>query len=194
MENRWIKAATILPPTLKVCGRRLLPFCLRHRVALEAIESPLVFTSKPMSPLDLIIAIRVLGSHDITAVRKPLTIAERWHLARLSISEDSFIEEAQKVVLYFEAQSLWPRFWAKEEKTESGGLSWHLAVIANLVRNGCTLEEAWTMPEAEAIWLHIAHSKAAGAKVDIVSDREWDAMEDYKRKEAASKSKPTNRN
>ena len=194
MENRWIKAATILPPTLKVCGRRLLPFCLRHRVALEAIESPLIFTSKTMSAIDLIVAVRILASYDITEVRKPMTMSERWHLARLSISEDSLIEEAKKVVIYFEAQSLWPRFWAKDERTEGGGLSWHLAVIANLIRNGCTLTEAWTMPEAEAIWLHIAHSKAAGAKVDIVSDREWDAMEDYKRKEKASKQNPTNRN
>jgi hypothetical protein len=194
VENRWIKAATILPPTLKVCGRRLLPFCLRHRVALEAIESPLIFTSKTMSAIDLIVAVRILASYDITEVRKPMTMSERWHLARLSISEDSLIEEAKKVVIYFEAQSLWPRFWAKDERTEGGGLSWHLAVIANLIRNGCTLTEAWTMPEAEAIWLHIAHSKAAGAKVDIVSDREWDAMEDYKRKEKASKQNPTNRN
>lgn len=147
-----------------------------------------------MSPLDLIVAIRILASHDITEVRKPLTISERWHLARLSVSEKRFIEEAQKVVIYFEAQSLWPRFWAKDEKNESGGLSWHLAVIANLVRNGCTLSEAWTMPESEAVWLHIAHCKAEGAKVDIVSDREWDAMEAYKKEEAATKAKPNTRN
>ena len=188
MANRWIQAATILPPTLKVCGRRLLPFCLRHRVALEAIESPLIFTAKAMSPMDLIVAVRILSSHDISEARKPLTIAERWHLARLSVSPSALIEEAKKVIIYFEAQSLWPRFWAKDEKTESGGFSWHLAVIANLVRNGCTLNEAWTMPEAEAVWLHMIHVKTLGAKVDIVSDEEWEAMENYKREEAAKAS------
>ncbi len=41
------------------------------------------------------------------------------------------------------------------------------------------------MPEAEAIWLHVANTIAAGAKVEVVSDVEWAAMERYKAEEAA---------
>jgi hypothetical protein len=41
------------------------------------------------------------------------------------------------------------------------------------------------MPEAEAVWLHVANTIASGAKVEIVSDVEWTAMERYKAEEAA---------
>jgi hypothetical protein len=38
------------------------------------------------------------------------------------------------------------------------------------------------MPEAEAIWLHIAHVRAEGNEISVISDREWDAMEAFKTK------------
>jgi len=52
------------------------------------------------------------------------------------------------------------------------------------------------MPEAEAVWLHVAHCRAAGAKIDVVSEQEWEAMERYKAEEAskAKNTKNYNRN
>lgn len=187
-------AATILPPTVKVCGRRLLPFCLRHRVALEAIGSPVIRTDLPVGAEDIIAAVRILSSHDLSALREPAGILDGLWYARLRFSRRYLFSEAAKLHFYFEAQSLWPRFWQKDDVMKDSGTPWPLVVVAALMRNGCTYDEAWTMPESEAIWLHVAHSQAAGAKIDIVSDKEWDAMEDYKRQEAAASRNKTTRN
>jgi len=177
MEKRWIKAATILPPTIKVAGVRLLPFCLRHRVALEALDSPVLDMSKAVGPTDLVLAARVLSTHNLDEVRRPWTVAEQFRIALYNHSPRRFINELRKLVIYFEAQSLWPRLWQKDEKPKSVSIPWQLTIVASLVRNGCHLESAWTMPEAEAVWLYFANCKAEGSSVEIISDEEWEAME-----------------
>lgn len=182
MENRWIKAVTMLPPTIKVCGSNLLTFCLRHRVALESINSPLLNPGTPITPRDLLFAVRILSTHDMKETRKAMTLKESFLLALYTFSRKRFIAEVIKVGIYFEAQSLWPRFWEKDSKSHSG-IPWHLAIIAGLMRGGCSLPEAWTMPESEAVWLYIAHCKAEGSKVEIVSDIEWEAMNKFKEEE-----------
>jgi hypothetical protein len=180
VENRWIKVATMLPPTIEVCGTRLLPFCLRHRVALTAINSPALSREREMTGADLVAAVRILSSKTIEEVRKPSTWKEAWWAAKLRRDQKALIAEAAALMVYFEAQSLWPRFWEKPAKpSQATGTPWELVVVASLIRNGCTTEEAWTMPEAEAIWLHIAHVQAEGADVKVVSDQEWDAMQNY---------------
>ena len=191
MEHRWIQAATILPPTLKVCGRRLLPFCLRHRVALEAIGSPIINTHLLVGAEDVLAAVRILSSYDLEDFRKPSTFMEGLWMSRMRRDKKKLLEEASKLHYYFEAQSLWPRFWQKDDGDKDHATPWPLVVVSALMRNGCTYEEAWTMPEAEAVWLHVAHAQAAGAKIDVVSDKEWDAMQKHEREEAEKqKTKP----
>lgn len=187
MDKRWIKAATILQPSIEVCGIRLLPFCLRHRVALEAIDSPVLEPKKPMTAKHLVAAVRILSSRTLDDVSKPATLKDKFWVARLTFSEERLIGEVHKLVSYLNAQAFWPRFWEKDgggdNKTSKAGIPWQLAVVASITRNGCTLEEAWTMPEAEAIWLHIAHSTALGADVSVMSDYEWEAIQKYKREQ-----------
>jgi hypothetical protein len=186
VASRWTQAATILRPEIRVCGVRLLPFCLRHRVALEAIDSPILLSDQPLTAKHMIAAVRILSTHNLEEIRRPHTLRESWWIGRLTFSNAVLAQEAAKLVAYMEAQSLWPRFWTKEDAgVRSGGVPWPLALVANLTRNGCTLTEAWTMPEAEAVWLHVANTIASGAKVEVVSDVEWEAMERYKAEEAA---------
>lgn len=191
MDKRWIKAATILQPSTEVCGIRLLPFCLRHRVALEAIDSPVLEPSKPMTPKHLVAAVRILSSRTLDEIVKPATLRDKFWVARFTFSEELLIAEVHKLITYLNEQAFWPRFWEKGEpgdnKASKSGIPWQLAVVASLTRNGCTLEEAWTMPEAEAIWLHIAQSTALGADVSVMSDYEWEAIQKYKAEQAKSK-------
>ena len=193
MENRWIKATTILPPTLEVCGTRLLPFCLRHRAALEAIDSPVLHTDRDVRPDDLMAAVRILSTDKLEEMRRPTTWREEIWSVRMKGNRRLFVGEAAKVLIYFQAQSLWPRFWQKTDKPKNSGIPWILGLIANLMRNGCTYEEAWTMPEAEAIWLNMAHAHAEGADVQIVSDTEWQAMNDYLARQKAKAETPNPR-
>jgi len=185
----------MLPPTIEVCGTRLLPFCLRHRVALQAIGSPVLTQDKDVTGSDLIAAVRILSSRTIEEVRRPTTWREAWWASRLRRNRSLLIAEASKLIVYFQAQSLWPRFWEKAKKGSGEcGTPWELVVVASLIRNGCTTEEAWTMPESEAVWLHIAHIQASGADVQVVSDHEWDLMQRYisddKAKKAAAAAHP----
>lgn len=186
MEKRWIKAATILQPSIEVCGVRLLPFCLRHRVALEAIDSPILQTDKPVTPAHLVAATKILSSLSVSKMATPATLREMFWVARMQFSQTVLVEEVAKLVAYLNQQAFWPRFWEKngsEGTSNRNGIPWQLAVISSLTRNGCTLEEAWTMPEAEAIWMHIAHSTALGADVSVMSDVEYEAIQKYKREQ-----------
>lgn len=190
MENRWNKAATILAPTIEICGRKLLPFCLRHRVALEEIDSPLLNLEKSMTVDQLLATVRVLSTHNFEEIRKPLSWNELLLARKLSKNRKLFIEQCYNLSLYMQAQSLWPRFWVKDnDSNKSSSVAWTLAIVTSLMRNGCTYEQAWTMPESEAVWMHIAHSQANGSSVEIVSDNEWQAMEKYKRQQAEEKAK-----
>ena len=193
MEKRWIKAATILQPSIEVCGKRLLPFCLRHRVALEAIDSPVLDTEKPMTPAHLVAAIKILSCHSFEKISTPATLRERFWVSRMQFSEKILVDEISKLVTYLNCQAFWPRFWEKDGasgNSNKAGIPWQLAVISSLTRNGCTLEEAWTMPESEAIWMHIAHSTALGAEVSIMSDEDYEAIQKYKKQ----KTNQSNRN
>jgi len=192
MENRWNKAATILAPTVEICGRKLLPFCLRHRVALEEIDSPLLNLEKPMTVDQLLATVRVLSTNSFEEIRKPLSWKEILLAKKLSKNRKLFIEQCYNLSLYMQAQSLWPRFWVKDnDKNKSSSIAWTLAIVTSLMRNGCTYEQAWTMPESEAVWMHIAHSRAEGSTVEIVSDSEWSAMEKYKREQSEKQNQQT---
>lgn len=183
MEKRWIKAATILQPSIEVCGTRLLKFSLRHRVALEAIDSPVLRPNAPMSASHLVAAVKILSSKTIEEIATPATLKQKFWVSRLEFNQSLMVTEMAKLIQYLEAQANWPRFWQDDEKKNSkadNGIPWQLAVVASLVRNGCTTEEAWTMPEAEAIWLHMANCAYQGSEVKIISDEEWDAMMKYK--------------
>lgn len=179
----------MLPPTTTVCGRRLLPFCLRHRVALESIGSPILDTSKTVTVADIILAARILSTYDLNNLPAKPTFREQWWAARLKYNKKLLLEQLVAFVHYFAEQSFWPRFWEKDKTAKSNGIPWQLAIVAGLMRNGCSYEDAWTMPESQAVWLHMANVTASGADVQIVSDTEWAAMEKCKAEAAAKASR-----
>jgi hypothetical protein len=179
----------MLPPTLKVCGRTLLPFTLRHRVALETIKSPVLMNSDGMTIPDLLFAVRVLSTNDLNETRAPTTFREKVLGFWYAIRPEKAVAEALKLRIYFEAQSLWPRFWEKNERAKDSGIPWQLTIIANLVRNGLPIEQAWAMPESQAIWLYLANCKAEGAKLDLITDEEFEAMQ---REQASTEQKQPN--
>lgn len=149
-------------------------------MALEAIDSPILSTDRHIGAHDLIFAARILSSRSLDDVGRKVSLREKIYAIYLGFSRKAFLKELVKIHCYLEAQSLWPRFWEKENVTADGGIPWQLNIISGLTKNGITLEEAWTMPEAEAVWLYIAACRLSGAKIDVVSDKEWEAMERYK--------------
>jgi hypothetical protein len=76
----------------------------------------------------------------------------------------------------------YPKFWKKEEKEgvkKYEAIPFPLSCVSNLCRNGVSLEEAWTMPEGEAVWMSVASAIYNGAKLEILSTEEEKDLENF---------------
>jgi hypothetical protein len=162
-------------------------------VALEAIDSPVLNMNASVGATDIINAVRILSTHDMAQARKSLGILDGYHYRSMQLSRKKLQREANKLFIYFNEQSLWPRFWEEDKNPRDRGIDWPLIVVANLTKNGCSLTEAWTMPEAEAVWLHIANISNSGVDVKLVTETEWKAMEND-RKELEEEIKKSKQN
>jgi hypothetical protein len=182
MDARYLQAVTVLPKQEKVCGKTLLPFCLRHRVSLEAIQSPFVKKGyEGINPYYVIMAIRIISTYDKTDMAKPLSFFEKLWMMYLTFNNKYYSQVIGTIIGCINVSCSYPKFWEKEKKQKvvNESIPWILSCVANNVRNGCSLEEAWTMPEGEAIWMSISHAIYNGAKIDILSTDEEKELENY---------------
>ena len=186
MDARYLKAISVLPDQDTVCGRTLKAFCLRHRVILEAIESPFINMKSvgDITPLDVIMAVRILSTYDKSKMVGPITFWENYELHRMRMSKKRLAINAGKIIAIMIECLSYPKLWSKnkecKEKSKSGeNIPWVLTCVANNVRNGCSLEEAWTMPEGEAVWMSISHAIYNGAQINVVSSKDENMMNDF---------------
>ena len=182
MDARYLQATTVLPHQDKVCGRTLRPFCLRHRVALEAIESPFLDpANKEFDPVAVIKAARILSTYDKNEMAGKFSISDKLHLARMAISRKYYSRCVGVILGCIRVSLSYPKFWTKEKKAEVNfeKIPYPLACVASLCRNGVGLEEAWTMPEGEAVWMSVANAIYEGAKIDVLSTDEEKELEKF---------------
>lgn len=180
MDARYLKATTVLPLDVKVCGKRLMPFCLRHRVQMEAIDSPFLdFKNRSFKAIDVIYAVRIMSTFDKVRVGAPLTLREQFHYLLLNTNHDRLARAVGRVLGIMLESCSYPKLWSKQENKTKENIPWTLGCVANNVRNGCTLEEAWTMPEGEAVWMSISHCIYNGSDVQIVSTDDDAMLEDF---------------
>lgn len=177
MDGRFIDAFTLLPKQQVVCGRETRPLCLRHRIVLIAVKSPFVDGSRMPTPTDVIVFSKIISSTNMSEMMqaKPSKDDFEW-FDRMS-DEETLVGEIEKCLSIINNQSLWPVFWENKKGGKSGGAPWVMSVICNLVRNGVSMEEAWTMPESQAIWMNAVFSINRGAEINIVSEEDRRAME-----------------
>jgi hypothetical protein len=186
MDARYLKAVSVLPDQDKVCGRTLKAFCLRHRVILEAIDSPFINMNKgfQITPLDVVMAVRILSTYDKSQMVGPLTFWENYELHRMKMSKKRLSKNAGKILGVMLECLSYPKLWSKHDKNtpkavKGENIPWTLTCVANNVRNGCSLEEAWTMPEGEAVWMSISHALYNGAKINIVSTDDEEMLNEF---------------
>jgi len=180
MDARYLKATTVIPLDVKVCGKRLMPFCLRHRVQMESIDSPFLdYQKRSFKAFDVIMAVRIMSTLDKVRVGAPMNLREQFYLIWLNASQDRLARAVGRVLgIMFESCS-YPKIWTKQEKKVKENIPWTLACVANNVRHGCSLEEAWTMPEGEAVWMSISHGIYNGSDVQIVSTDDDAMLDDF---------------
>jgi hypothetical protein len=184
MDARYLQATTVLPRQNKVCGRTLRPFCLRHRVALEAIQSPFLDPEKyQFNPVQVVMAARILSTYDKEEMARPLSFIEKLYVARMSMSK-KYYSRCVGIILGCIKMSLsYPKFWKKEDSNKVNkkheDMPFPLSCVSSLCRNGVSLEEAWTMPEGEAVWMAVASAIYNGAKIDILSTEQEKDLENF---------------
>ena len=166
MDKRFLRAF-LTPKSTILLGKRLMPWCLKHRIQLAALDSPIV-NGGPVSPFDLLVFAKVCSEQPFTVTP---SIAERWQMLRLRRS--SALAEAIELTKDHMKITDWPKFWERKD-TEGGGegargVPWALSVIANLVKHGVAHDEALHLPEAYALWLSTALGIHDGAKIDILT-------------------------
>jgi hypothetical protein len=185
MDARFIRAFTAPGETL-LLGHRMKPFSLKHRMALHAVESPFVTPGKEVSVLDLFIAVKICSEQSIR------------RLSLMDVVRMSFIKaKPNKIEGYIMAfhdysnVANWPKFWEKEKRQGgSNGVPWMLSVVSNLISNGWSEEDAWSLPESQAIWYHSAISINNGNDVSIMSEQDEHIMENFKELAKEAKAKP----
>jgi hypothetical protein len=180
MDARYLKATTVLPPDVKVCGKQLLPFCLRHRVELESIDSPFLdYQKRSFKAIDVIMAVRIMSTFDKVRINAPITLREQFYLIFLNSSRKRLARSVGRILGVIVESCSYPKIWSKKNEKTKENIPWTLSCVANNVRNGCTLEEAWTMPEGEAVWMSISHGIYNGSDIQIVSTDDEAMLDDF---------------
>jgi len=192
VDGRFLRAFTDPAAKVQILGRPVYPFCLKYRVRLLAIESPLLSGKSIPTPLDLLAAVKICAEEPLGE----LTSDEIKMLEALKKKPGKFETECERFVAYC-LLDCWPRYWDSPEHkkgtAEDMGIPWPLAVVASLLKNGVEEKRAWEMPECQAIWLNAAWAAASGSESKILTTDEEAFMEEQERLErvaASAVSKP----
>jgi hypothetical protein len=179
MDKRFTSAFTD-PGLTKLLGRFVSPFCLLHRVQLEAAESPLLRSGAGIRPLDLLVAVKICSGERLDK----LTWKDSWYLGKMTANGDYFAEQIERFS-QFVLVDAWPKFWEKKAKaSETSGTPWVLTVVASLISNGIPEERAWTMPECQAIWLNSTFAISKGAELKVLTSEDEELIETLEKSEA----------
>lgn len=174
MDKRFTSAFTDPSGQIKILGRKVSPFCLFHRVQLEAADSPLLKADADIRPVDLLAAVKICAGEPIGK----LSMLDSWHVGRMNRDGDYFADQIDLFGRYVLVEA-WPKFWEKRTKQgDATGVPWVLSVVANLVANGIPLDKAWSMPESQAIWLNSAFAVIKGADLKVLTTEEEQLMEE----------------
>tara|TARA_R110000803_G_scaffold80110_2_gene145854 strand:+ start:714 stop:1292 length:579 start_codon:yes stop_codon:yes gene_type:complete len=182
MDKRFL-AAFIDPAPFRLLGRSLYPWCLKYRVRLMAFDSPLITSSRPVTPADLIFACQVCAEEPLGAIGW----VDRWRLGRLVADPIRFATLLNAFAGYVLVDN-WPKFWEQTAKKGGGskGVPWPLSVVSSLITHGIEEKRAWEMPECQAIWLNSALAISKGADVAIMSPEEEAFMAEEEAKASAA--------
>ena len=178
MADRRFLNAHLIAARTNVLGRILLPFCIKHRIWLQAIDSPFLESDKEITPGDLIIGLKVCAEEPFG---QP-TWADRWLMLRLTLDRKLFATGCRAFVSHIDTQKDWPKFYEKKDSARGGEgtVPWQLTVVAALCKNGISYGEAMQMPEAKAIWLSAVFAIQGGAKMDILSTDDEELIDTLK--------------
>jgi hypothetical protein len=187
VDGRFLRAFTDPAAKVQILGRPVYPFCLKYRVRLLAIDSPLITGASVPTPLDLLAAVKICAEEPLGEV----TAEEVRLVEKLKERPGKFMDECERFTAYL-LLDCWPRYWETPEHKRSTaddmGIPWPLAVVASLLKNGVEEKRAWEMPECQAIWLNAAWSAANGSQSKLLTTDEEAFMDEQERLEKVAAS------
>jgi hypothetical protein len=170
LDKRFVRSFTE-PSRVRILGRFVYPFCLKHRLHLLALESPLVLEGKPITASDLLLAVKVCAEEPIDRV----TWRDQWEAIKMK-HRPSYLNAQLERFVAFTLLNQWPKFWEKQGKTSGSvnSIPWVLQVICNLMKNGFPEERAWMMPESQAIWMSTGFNSIGegGSGIELLTTEE----------------------
>lgn len=176
-------SAFLTPAGTSILGKKLKPFCLKHRIFLEGIASPYLQQDKELTPTDLIIALKICADESIDG----FTLREKWQALVLTLSKRRLAEASLAFVQHINQQASYPKFYDKKASEGKSDIPWQLSILATLIRNGITYSDALNMPEAKALWLATAFNIQLGAKLDILTTDDEELIDHLAKLEAENK-------
>jgi hypothetical protein len=182
VDGRFLRAWTDPAAKVQILGRSVYPFCLKYRVRLLAIESPLITGASAPTPLDLLAAVKICAEEPIGELDED----EIKFVKNLGERPGKFMTECERFTEYCMVDC-WPKFWdapeSKRGTAEDVGIPWPLGVVAALIKHGVEEKRAWEMPECQAIWLNAAWAAANGSESKILTTDEEAFMDEQERLE-----------
>jgi hypothetical protein len=178
MDKTFLRAF-LTPRATRLAGYDLFPWCLKHRLWLEALDHP-ILAGRPCTPTELIFFAKVCAEQPVGKAGW----LDKWRLAKLGNPVRLNLE----IVAAYEHMRMdcWPKFW--EKKDEEGGtggrnrgMPWALGIIINLTRSGMSLEDALNLPECQAVWLSAASTIQQGASLDILTSEDEELLDELQR-------------
>jgi len=188
MDKRFLRAF-LTPSRTVIEGYSLYPWCIKHRLWLEGIESPFMEHEKPIGIPDLILALRLCSEQGIG---EP-TWREKWLAYRLHADPARFYLACRAFSDHTNTSDSWPKFYTPKDGKGEGGsnIPWVLSIMTNLIKNGITYQDAMQMPESKAIWLSTAFAISAGAKLELLTTEEEELIDHLQQVEDSKKNEPT---
>lgn len=185
MDQRYL-AAFLNLKAHRVAGRKLRPFCLRHRLTLEAIGSPcLPGSERPITKADLLLAIRICSLADPHKATGKAGLRDALTVIKWKVWPASWLRALAAWVTYLEDCATQPRIGTSRRKSPPGakspgqsgrGLDWTLAVVVGLMDLGFTEAQAWNMPEGRALHYYFAYAIRGGAELDFWTTEDEEAL------------------
>lgn len=161
----------------RLLGKRLRPYCLWHRLLLEALEHPII-TGAPLEPGHLVTAVGVLRTrfgHSDT--RKPWI--GPWRAYRLATG--GFEKEMEKLRAYLSDFFRKPEYAFVAQPTPKGGTTPQkitpppetFRVAADVIGWSHWPEAyVWEMPIGAALWYQASALQQRGITLDFLDDQQ----------------------
>lgn len=163
MDDSFYKA--FFPPEVRVCGVKLRPFSLWHRVCLGAVDSPFLDGGREFTPADLLVALQICKTEWPNQPDLRPSLLGRWRKRRMTNSHIRFARAGRVFVRYLSDFSSRPQFWTSESDNRrilTGPPI--LSQVCSLVANGHSLKDAWNMSPGEADWYDCTQAERMGAE------------------------------